>query len=511
MRTARNLAVLVALCASLPIALCAPILLPVPAQAQGIALSAAPAALQALAARLRTLDADGLDPSHYAIPDDALASADPVLHLAMLATATDAALVDLLHGRARAIAGRPDIRRDVAAHPLDPWRAEIANAANPAATIERAALHHPEIAPLRAALAEARAVAARGPAPVIPTDGPHTIEPGSADARRIPLLRARLAIEEPALAALPAPDPAIYDAPLVDAVKRWQAREGYEADGRIGRITLSALNRPLDARVMQLRANLDMRRGLAAAETHRRIEVNLPHQRLQLLEGDRATMDMAVIVGRPDRATPLMRVRMTALQFNPSWGVPERNARQDLLPRFRRDPAGMQARGFRLYGMVDGVRTEVDATTLDWNSFSATNFPYFIRQDAGDANALGRIKFIMPNGEDIYMHDTPDRHLFRRPDRAFSSGCIRLERPMEMLDAALSGTPGWDRARAQRVLDSRATAGTAITRTVPVALIYTTAIVSQGGVVLRHDFYNHDASYVRAMDSASTRTRTASR
>lgn len=496
---------------ALALALCAPGLMATPAWAQGTVLAASQIGLQALAARLRALDADGLDPRHYAIPDEALAASDPVMYRAMLANAADTALVDLLHGRARAIGGRPDIRRDATAHMLEPWRAELANAASPAATLERAALHHPEIAPLRAALAEARANLARGPAATIPTEGPHTIEPGSNDARRIPLLRARLAVEEPALAAMPPLDPAIYDEPLVEAVKHWQAREGYEVDGRIGRITLAALNRPLEGRVMQLRANIDMRRGLAAPESHRRIEVNLPHQRLQLLEGATPKMDMAVIVGRPDRATPLMRVRMTALQFNPSWGVPERNARQDLLPRFRRDPAGMQARGFHLYGMVDGVRTMVDATTLDWSSLSATNFPYFIRQDAGDANALGRIKFIMPNGEDIYMHDTPDRHLFRRPDRAFSSGCIRLERPMEMLDAALSGTPGWDRARAQRVLDSRATAGVAITRTVPVALIYTTAIVRDGGVTLRHDLYNHDATYVRAMDSASSRTRTASR
>ncbi|MBR0655058.1 L,D-transpeptidase family protein [Plastoroseomonas arctica] len=493
------------------LALCAPVLLPATVRAQGTTLAAPQAGLAALAARLRALDADGLDPRHYAIPEEALATSDPTLYRAMLANAADAAMVDLLHGRARAIGGRPDIRRDATAHMLEPWRAELASTANPAATLERAALHHPEIAPLRAALAEARAIVARGPAQAIPTEGPHTIEPGSTDARRMPLLRARLAIEEPALAALPAPDPALYDEPLVEAVKRWQAREGYEADGRIGRITLAALNRPLDSRVMQLRANIDMRRGLAAPETHRRIEVNLPHQRLQLLEGSTPVLDMAVIVGRPDRATPLMRVRMNAVQFNPSWGVPERNARQDLLPRFQRDPAGMQARGFRLYGNVDGVRTVVDATTVDWTAMNRNNFPYFIRQDAGDTNALGRIKFIMPNGEDIYMHDTPDRHLFRRPDRAFSSGCIRLERPMEMLDAALSGTPGWDRARAQRVLDSRATSGTAITRTVPVALIYTTAIVRDGGVVLRHDLYNHDATYVRAMDAASTRTRTASR
>ena len=120
------------------------------------------------------------------------------------------------------------------------------------------------------------------------------------------------------------------------------------------------------------------------------------------------------------------------MQFNPPWGVPERNAREDLLPRFRRDPAGMQAEG--LPALRHGRRASGWRSTrprVDWSSISPTRFPYFVRQDAGDRNALGRIKFIMPNSDDIYMHDTPDRHLFSRPDRAFSSGCIRLEKPME--------------------------------------------------------------------------------
>lgn len=106
------------------------------------------------------------------------------------------------------------------------------------------------------------------------------------------------------------------------------------------------------------------------------------------------------------------------------------------------------------------------------------------------------------------MHDTPDRHLFRRPDRAFSSGCIRLERPMELLDAVLQGVPGWDRARVDRVLASRVTSGVAIPRSIPVRLHYTTAVVEGGEVRLRPDIYGLDEAYVRAMDS--TRTRVAS-
>ena len=190
---------------------------------------------------------------------------------------------------------------------------------------------------------------------------------------------------------------------------------------------------------------------------------------------------MAVIVGKPARATPMLRVRLNAVQFNPPWGVPERNAREDLLPRFRRDPAGDDGEGLPAStAMSMGQRVEIDPTTIDWASVNPQRFPYFIRQDAGDINALGRIKFIMPNAEDIYMHDTPDRHLFRRPDRAFSSGCIRLEKPMELLDVVLQGTAGWDRARVERVLASRATTGVAVARSIPVRLHYTTAVVEGG-------------------------------
>ena len=202
--------------------------------------------------------------------------------------------------------------------------------------------------------------------------------------------------------------------------------------------------------------------------------MNIPHQRLQVIEAGRVQLDMAVIVGKPARATPMLRVRLTSVMFNPPWGVPERNAREDLLPRFRSNPRAMMEKGFRVYGFAEGQRVEIDPTTIDWRSVNPERFPYVIRQDAGDANALGRIKFVIPNTEDIFMHDTPDRGLFRRAERAFSSGCIRLEKPMELLDIALQGAAGWDRARVDRVLESRQTSGIAV------------AAVDPGAAALHH-------------------------
>ena len=317
---------------------------------------------------------------------------------------------------------------------------------------------------------------------------------------RVPALRARLAAEDAELAA--APDAgALYDPVLEAAARRWQAANGLEVDGRVGRISLGLLNRPPSDRVEQLRVALDMRRGAAAEPAGRRIEVNIPAYQFSMLEGGREILGMAVIVGRRDRQTPLLRVRMTAIQFNPPWGVPERNAREDLLPRFRRDPQAMVERGFRLYQVVAGERVEVDPRTVDWSQVRSDRFPYYVRQDSGDANALGRIKFIMPNSDDIFMHDTPDRHLFRRPDRAFSSGCIRLERPNELLALLLAGVPGWDMARAQRAIDSRVTSGVVLREAVPVQLRYRTVTTEAGQLRIRPDIYGLDAAYARAMDA----------
>jgi murein L,D-transpeptidase YcbB/YkuD len=408
----------------------------------------------------------------------------------------------LLLGRVQDLPGRVDLLR-AESPALAPLLAELATAPEPAAVIDRAALLPPEAATLKRALSAARArqVANRGLAPVLPFEGSEALEPGATDADRVPALRARLAAGDPVLASPTPADPAVYDEPLVAAMKRFQLAEGLAPDGRVGRASLAALNNPGQAVIRQLRVALDMRRAAANPGPERRIEVNIPFQRLQVLEAGRSLLDMAVIVGKPARATPMLRVRLTAVQFNPQWGVPDRNAREDLLPKFRANPRAMMAKGFRVYGMVDGQAVEIEPTRIDWKAVNPAHIPYFIRQDAGEANALGRIKFVIPNGDDIYLHDTPDRGLFRRADRALSSGCIRLEKPLDLVGIALDGTPGWDRARATRVLDSQKTATVPVARTLPVRLHYTTIVVEGGEVRVRPDIYGLDEAYARALDA----------
>ena len=453
------------------------------------ASAASRAALEALAARLEALGEDGLDPRHYDMPDR-----DAVMARA------EAALRDLLLGRVASLPGRVDIKRDAARANFPAWRERLFASADPASVLDQAAALHPDTAPIKAELARFKAIAARGGWPLIEGNLASTLEPDARDAARVAQLRARLAVLDPEVLRSAAAESALYDAQLQAAVRRFQAEEGLEADGRIGRITWAALNTPVEAKIGQLRVALDMRRGLAASPD-RRIDVNIPHFRLRLTDAGRVVQDMAVVVGRVDRQTPMLDVRLVAVQFNPPWGVPDRNAREDLLPRFRRDPGRMQAMGYRLYQRIDGELTEVDATTVDFSAYSKDRFPFIIRQDPGEVNALGRIKFVMPNRDDIFMHDTPDRHLFRRPDRAFSSGCIRLERPMDLLAEAFNGMPAWNRERFDRVLESGATQGVSPARAIPVRLHYDTVLVEAGTVVMRRDIYGLDAAYLRALDA----------
>jgi L,D-transpeptidase YcbB len=482
---------LVALAASPAAAANRPAAAPIPQPEGARTLAASPEALRRLGERLLRLEEDGLSPAWYGL--NPATAQDP--HA--IASGAAGALTDLVRGRVVQLPGRVDLRRRADPAALAAWFERIAEAEEPAAVLDAAAIRVPGTIPLKAALAAARA-RAEADWPSVPNGNGRVLDPGRADALRVPALRARLAATDAEFAANPG-DGIVYDDGLLAAVRRFQTPAGLEPDGRVGAGTMAALNRAPRDVVDQLRVALDMRRAAAPAPRERHVDVNVPDFRLAVIEDGRSIMDMAVIVGRPDRATPMITTRLTSVQFNPPWGVPQRNAAQDLLPRLRRDPQAVAQRGFRIFQRVGGETVEIDPMTVDWHAIRPDRFPYFIRQDAGDANALGRLKFIMPNGDDIFLHDTPDRHLFRRVDRAYSSGCIRLERPMELLTLLLSGNEGWDQARADRVLASRQTIITTLRRALPIRLHYDTVVVRGNEVRVRQDIYGLDAAYARAM------------
>ncbi len=282
-----------------------------------------------------------------------------------------------------------------------------------AASLEALAPSNREYQALRQALALYRLVAEAGPWPVI-EDGP-VLRPGDVDPR-VRQLRARLI---PSLPTLPsgeeaapqaeAVDPELYDEMLADAVRAFQARSALEADGLVGGRTLAMLNMPAAARIDRLRVNMERWRWLPHALGRRHIRVNLAGFQLEAWAEGGVERRHNVIIGCTYRRTPVFSGVITYIVLNPWWETPHRLAVLDKLPAFQRDPDAVERLGFHV---LDEAGEEVDPATIDWNAFTAGDFPYRLRQAPGPLNALGRVKLIFPNPHSVYLHDTPDQALF---------------------------------------------------------------------------------------------------
>jgi len=232
----------------------------------------------------------------------------------------------------------------------------------------------------------------------------------------------------------------------------------------------------------------------------RRVLVNIAGFDLEVLEGDRTVMTMRAVVGKAYRRTPVFSSRITDVMFNPPWTVPPKIAGQDILPKIRDDSGYLADNGFRVFDGWGAEARELDPRDIDWWRVRAARFPYRLRQNPGPGNALGRVKFVLPNPFDVYLHDTPDRSLFDRPSRTFSSGCIRIEKPLEFAEYLLRGDPAWPRHRIDTVLATGRTIVAHLANPVPIYVAYGTAWVEGDGTVhFRHDVYGRDARLMAAL------------
>jgi L,D-transpeptidase YcbB len=347
---------------------------------------------------------------------------------------------------------------------------------------------------LMAALAEYRAIAGRGGWPGISADETFRKDVVSAV---VPALRARLAVTGDLGHEAPVADEYLFDAELEEAVRRFQARHGLDSDGAVGRRTLAALNVPVEARIGQLRANMERARWVFRDLEDRYLLVNIARFRVMLIEGKQVTWSARAVVGRPYRQTPVFKARMRYLEFNPTWTVPPTILTRDLLPEIRANPATLGDKGMVV---LDRQGQPVEAAEIDWAAIPARGFPYMIRQEPGPANALGRVKFMFPNPHHVYMHDTPSRELFGRTERAFSSGCIRLERPFELVRLLLAGTQ-WDEPAVERALASGRTRVVNLPDPVTVLILYGTAVPEEGRMHFLPDVYQRDQRLLAALDA----------
>lgn len=289
----------------------------------------------------------------------------------------------------------------------------------------------------------------------------------------------------------------IYSPELQTAVRKFQARHGLQADGIIGEATMQALNKSPQQRARQIEVNLERWRWLAEdlGETH--ILVNIAGYELKVIENNATVLRMPVVVGRTYRKTPVFSDRVRYLVLHPAWAVPYKLATQDKLPEIQKNPDYFTSMGFKVYDRRDGRL--VDSATVDWKALDRSHFPYQLVQDPGPLNALGQVKFMFPNQYNVYLHDTPSKDLFARPERAFSSGCIRLGEPLALAEYLLKDA-GWDRQRLDGVLQKGATATVFLHKPVPVHIEYwTTWIGSSGDLNFREDIYGRDEPLWKAL------------
>ena len=368
---------------------------------------------------------------------------------------------------------------------------------------------------LKTALADYRAMAAAGGWPTI-DPGP-TLKLGMNDGR-VPALRARLAATgdwpapstptdehasaaaggrrdtgevtsiEPNAAATSA-EAVRFGPELAAALRRFQERHGLAPDGALGPATLAALNVPVEARIEQIRANLERARWVLGDLENDFIVVNIAGFRLYVMRGGEIVRTERVQVGQPYRQTPVFKARLTYLVFNPTWTVPPTIFMQDILPQLRRNPDYLATRNIDIF---DAGGAPVDPHGVDWSRRSS---PYRLVQRPGSTNALGRVKFMFPNQHSVYLHDTPSRDLFDRDSRAFSSGCIRVEHPLD-LAAELLG-PGWGRARIDGLLASTRTDTVFLDKPITLMLLYwTTEVDAAGRVFFWPDVYSRDSAVI---------------
>lgn len=287
-----------------------------------------------------------------------------------------------------------------------------------------------------------------------------------------------------------------YDPELVAAIKAFQAQHGLNSDGVIGKNTLRALNRPLTWKIRQLRINMERLRWLPRNLGARYLLVNTAGFKLSAFENDAQVLDMRIIVGRDYRSTPSFNGALSHMVINPYWNVPVSIAVKDLLPKQQSDPMFFTHGGFKIYPGNNRNGEPIDPDTIDWHSLKR-GFPYVLRQDPGKHNALGRLKFMFANSFDIYLHDTPSKSLFQRDIRTFSSGCIRLEKPLELAAFALNKESLWKKFTENMEGDKTIT--THLPKPLPIYLVYITAWAN-GPDKLVHfypDIYDRDSSTLR--------------
>ena len=292
-----------------------------------------------------------------------------------------------------------------------------------------------------------------------------------------------------------------YDDALAQAVAKFQRANGLKGDAIIGKRTFAAINQGRRDKLIKLIANLERQRWLDSRLPSRYIVVNIPAMMLWGIENGDIKIEMPVVVGRDKRPTNSFITNITGIRFNPSWNVPDTIKTEDFLPALQKDPTALTKKGIELIRYTpDGAET-IAPESVDWSTMTPETIKSIgMVQDPGDTNALGRIRVLMPNQYNIYLHDTNSPDLFRRDFRALSSGCIRLAEPQKVAAFILGANKGWSDDKLKTYLDKSKTVEIRAEQTLPVFILYQTVwLDDEGELVYGDDLYGNDIKLVREL------------
>ena len=311
----------------------------------------------------------------------------------------------------------------------------------------------------------------------------------------IPLIRQKLSLLD--LKVYPMPfdstkgtmDSLYYDPELVYGIKLFQLRHGLEPDGVIGDKTLKFLNQPVKEMVDVIALNMDRLRWSSGNYGDNYIIVNVPEYKLRVYENNNLELEMRVIVGSAQTATPIFADELEHIVFSPTWTVPLSIIKGEIIPNLQANPEYYSDKNFAFYKN----NIEIDPLFESWDSAALNPYQYRVVQNPGRDNSLGTVKFIMPNNMSVYLHDTPNHRLFSKQYRALSHGCVRLAQPALFAEYLLRDQKGWTPERISKAMNDSIPATIHLKKHYDVHIEYRTAWVDDNGALnIREDIYGHD-------------------
>lgn len=293
----------------------------------------------------------------------------------------------------------------------------------------------------------------------------------------------------------------LYNPALVQGVKDFQLRHGLSADGVIAAGTANELNKCISDRITQIEIAMERLRWLPELTVGRSIIVNIPAFQLWAIDDIDSALpsitNMRVVVGKAlKNQTPVLMAQMKYVEFAPYWNVPPKILKEEIMPKLGRKPGFLASQNMEVVGKGGAKGMPLNSDTLE----KLRTGVYRVRQRPGTRNSLGKIKFIFPNKDDVYLHDTPADSLFSRTRRDFSHGCVRVEDPLLLAEFVLKNQNGWNTTTIKKAMNSSANRHVDLQNPIPVLFFYTTAFVDQNNKLAFYpDIYGHDTTLLEAL------------